>query len=223
MEFSKLDMKLSKLFQLKIRLNFIPSGIDGISNLSICSPITRENDDLFLNIILPKTAEYEKFKSLLSITGLEERFLYSIARKQIQDNDMNNLIKRLDDISGLEIPYTTLEDGYLVMTGFMHSSATKAFTDILYEYMGKNHLISKINLKPVEGFLRYTMQHHNNLKSLTISLPMTVFGHYRVIKCFEEIQERYQVLSGRTGISPVSCRQAGDNNHAQDTGGWSCG
>ena len=181
MEFSKLEMKLSNLFQLKIRLNFIPTGIDDNPDLTINSPITLENEDLFLNIILPKTAEYDKFRSVFGIIGLEERLLYTIFRKKIEDIELYNLIKKLCDISGLNVAYTTIENGYLVITGFMHDNATGAFSDILYEFTGKNHLISKINLRPTEGFLQYSVQNYPNLKSLAISLPMTVFGHYRVV------------------------------------------
>jgi hypothetical protein len=181
MEFSKLDMKLSELFQLKIKLNFFPAGIDDNPNLVINSPITRENNEFFINILLPKTPEYSKFSSFFSILGIQERPLYTIVRKSIQNNDLRNLLLELDNIDGLEISYTTIEHGYLIITGFMHSASTKAFSDIIYENLGKARSISKINLRPVEGFINYTTQHYKGLKSLTISLPMSVFGHYRVI------------------------------------------
>jgi hypothetical protein len=185
MEFAKLDMKLSKLFQLKIKLNFFPVGIDDNPNLIVNSPLTREDNKFFINILLPKTPEYAKVRSFIGLIGIQERQLYTIARKPIEDNVLNNLLRELDDVSGLVISYTTIEDEYLIITGFMHSDATKSFSDIIYEYLGKTRFISKINLRSVEGFIQYTMQHYKGLKSLNISLPMSVFGHYRVVNALK--------------------------------------
>jgi hypothetical protein len=67
----------------------------------------------------------------------------------------------------------------------MLESSTMAFSDLIADYVSTNGIIAKVSLKPSNGIFDYMKYWCANLKSIVISLPMSVFGHYRVIKALK--------------------------------------
>ena len=186
MEFLEMNLKLTKYFELKIELNALPMAISGGLDLEAPCSITREEDELFMTICIPKITGYEKFTPFFPLLGVEERHFYFMSRKKIVNENVADFIRKLDSITGLEIPYTLVEGKYLVLRGFMHESSTMAFSDLLSEYLPMKGVVAKATLRPTSGFLDYMEDWCVNLKSIVISLPMSIFGHYRVVKALSD-------------------------------------
>ncbi|WMT50736.1 MAG: hypothetical protein RE471_07075 [Ferroplasma sp.] len=185
MEFAEINRELTKYFELKIELNALPLAISGGLDLEAPCSITRDEDELFMTICIPKITGYEKLVPFFPLLGVDERQLYYTSRKKIVNESIADLIRKLDSITGLEIPYTKVEGKYLVLIGFMHESSTMAFSDLLSEYLPIKGVVAKVTLRPTSGFLDYMEDWCVNLKSIVISLPISVFGNYRVVKALK--------------------------------------
>jgi hypothetical protein len=181
MEFLEMNLKLTKYFELKIEMNSLHIAVTESIDLDVPCSLTRENDDIFMTIFIPKTINYEKLIPFFPILNVEERQLYYMIRRKIVDENIVNFIRKLDDIDGLVLPYININGRWLVLRGFMHEKSTMAFSDLLSDYLPRNGMIAKVSLKPSEGSLEYMDKWHIKLKTIVVSLPMSAFGHYRVI------------------------------------------
>jgi len=92
----------------------------------------------------------------------------------------------LDNINGLVICYAGIESGNMIIRGFMHENSEMDFSDLIYKYNHTEFKIVKITLKPSPGFYDFMKNTDTALKSITISLPVSEFSHYRVIKILKE-------------------------------------
>lgn len=181
-----MNLKLTKYFELRIEMTPLPIAMsDDIDFEAPCS-LTRENNNIFMTIFIPKTINYERLIPFFPILNVEERQLYYMLRRKIVDQNIVGFIRKLDDIDGLELPYINVHGRWLVLTGFMLESSTMAFSDLLSDYLLGNGMIAKINLKPSEGLLEYMHKWCINLKTIVISLPLSEFEHYRVIRVLKK-------------------------------------
>lgn len=186
MEFSEVNLKLSKYFELKIRLRSLPMAVSDSIGFNAPCALVRDEDKIFLSVFLPKTYDYTKFTPFFPLLGVEERELYFMVKKKISDERVLSFLMKLDNIDGLAVPYMKIEGKYLILTGYMLESSTMAFSDLISEYISVNGILAKISIKPSMGIFDYMKSWCVNLKSIVISLPMSIFGHYRLITALKD-------------------------------------
>jgi hypothetical protein len=186
MKFSDVDRRLNRYFEIILNLESPKSLMTRAVNFSgICS-ITRDNDNFFFNIFLPKDSDVEKFKPFFTLFGIEERELYYLSRERITDIRFVGLIKDLDSIKGLTINFIYIRSGYTVISGFMHENSEMEFSDMLSKHIHGESIISGITLKQSQGMLNSMQDECVKLKSILISLPLKNFEHYRVTKLLRD-------------------------------------
>lgn len=186
MNFVNIDTKLSKEFEITLKIPLLQLKLSEAVRFEGMSSILRDKNNYFSCIFLPKTDDIERFKPFFPLAYVQERRLYYMSIEQIKDDRSIQLIGDIDNINGLVISYVRVNNGNLTIQGFMHKNAQNDFSNVLSRHIGEKSFIEKIIVKPTDGMINSMEKIHMALKSILISLPLSEFKHYRIIKLMEE-------------------------------------
>ena len=176
------DLKLSKYFDISINFNSRQIALFRATGYNSAGCLIRDGHDFLFNLFIPKTDDITALKPFFQLVDIEEKARYYFYSEKIQDPYLSGFLGDLDSINGLVISYAGIESGKLKLQGFMHTNSETDFSNLLskYNYMQVN--IEKLTFKPSMGFYNFMKNMEIPLKSITISLPMSEFSQYQIIK-----------------------------------------
>ena len=186
MKLSRINTKLNKYFE--IALNFISNQLALSQATGYDGPgaLIRDGRNFFFDFFILKSEDIERLKPLFQFAEVNERERYFRVREKIIDPALVEFFTDLDNIDGLVICDAEIKSGNLIIRGFMHENSEMDFSDLIYKYNHTEFKIVKITIKPSPGFYDFMKNIDTVLKSITISLPVSEFSHYRVIKILKE-------------------------------------
>lgn len=186
MKLSRINTKLNKYFEIVLNFKSNQLALSQATGYDGSGALVRDGKDFFFDFFILKSEDIERLKSLFQFAEVNERDRYFRVREKIISPALVEFFTDLDNINGLVICYAGIESGNMIIRGFMHENSEMDFSDLIYKYNHTEFKIVKITLKPSPGFYDFMKNTDTALKSITISLPVSEFSHYRVIKILKE-------------------------------------
>jgi len=186
MKLSRINTKLTRYFDIAINFRSNHLALSRAAGYDGPGFLFRNGKDFFFDFFIVKSNNIDRLKPIFQFADVEEREQYFLAREKITNSALVEFFTDIDNINGLVICYAGIQSGNMIIKGFMHENSETDFSDLMYKYNHTKFDIVKITLKPSPGFYDFMNSMGKDLKNITISLPLSDFSQYRVIKMLQE-------------------------------------